>query len=154
MHYHTLPHYITKFYKNYTFMGYANITIHTRHTYTKIQTKYLTSPTSLYFSNNQHVTPSHQTQYQWYRINSIEITDNHKIALCNDLTIQMVPLLSVEPSEVNAVETIARLKLSQTYKDYPNNTHTQSIYSNSILTNIKYSPQNNTVHPHNQSTLV
>ena len=58
--------------------------------------------------------------------------------------------------EVNAVETIARLTLLQTHKDHPNDTHTQSTYSNSTLTNndIHNSPQNNTVYPHNQSTVI
>ena len=31
--------------------------------------------------------------HKWYRINANEITDNQKIALCNDLTVNMVPLL-------------------------------------------------------------
>ena len=52
--------------------------------------------------------------HQWYRINPNEITDNHKIELCNDLTVHMVSIPSAEPWEVNAVETIARLTLSQT----------------------------------------
>ena len=67
---------------------------------------------------------------EWYRINSNEITDNHKIVLCNDLTVHMVPLPSAESSEVNAVKTVAILTLSETHKDHPNDTHTQSIYSN------------------------
>ena len=32
--------------------------------------------------------------HQWYRINSNKITDNHKIAFCNDLTVHMLPLPS------------------------------------------------------------
>ena len=94
--------------------------------------------------------------HQWYRINANKITDNHKIALCNDLTDHMVPLSSVKPSEVNAVETVARLTLSQIYKDHPNNTGTQSTYFNSTSTNdiINNSPQNNSVHPHDQSTVI
>ena len=66
----------------------------------------------------------------------------------------MVPLPSAEPLGVNAVETIARLTLSQTHKDHPNDTHTQSIYSKSTNNNTNNSPQNNTVHPHNQSTVI
>ena len=94
--------------------------------------------------------------HQWYRINSNEITDNHKIALCNDLTVHMVPLPSAEISKANVVKAIARLTLSQTHEDHPNHTHTQSIYSNSNLANnnINNSPQNNIVHPHNQSNVI
>ena len=44
--------------------------------------------------------------HQWYTINANEITGSHKTALCNELTIHMVPLPSAEPLEVNAVETI------------------------------------------------
>ena len=67
----------------------------------------------------------------------------------------MVPLTSAEPLEVNTVKTVARLTLSQTHKDHPNDTHTQPIYSNSFLTNnINNSPQNNIVHPHYHSTVI
>ena len=68
----------------------------------------------------------------------------------------MAPLPSVEPSEVNAVETIARITLSQTHEDHPNDTCPQFIYSNLTLTNsyTNGSPQNNTVHPYNQSTAI
>ena len=66
----------------------------------------------------------------------------------------MLPLPSAEPPEVNAVETIARLTLSQIHEDHPNDTHTQSFYSSSTLTNnsINNSPQNNTIHPQDQPT--
>ena len=71
------------------------------------------------------------------------------------MAVHMVPLLSVESSEVNAVETISRLMLSQIHKDHPNDTHTQSTYIKSTLTNnTKNSPQSNTVHPHDQSTVI
>ena len=58
---------------------------------------------------SQHVMTITPDTQQWYRVNVYEITDNHKIALCNDPTVHMVPLPSAEPSEVNAVETIQRL---------------------------------------------
>ena len=78
------------------------------------------------------------------------------MALCNDPTMHMIPLWSAEPLKVNAVETIVRLSHSLTPKDHPNNTHTQSIYSNSASTNnnANNSPQNNAVHPHEQSTVL
>ena len=87
--------------------------------------------------------------HQWYRINSNEITDNHKIALCNEPTAHMVPLPPAEPSDVNAFETIARLTFSQVQNEHFNNTHTQPMYSNSTSANknINSSPQNNNVHP-------
>ena len=63
----------------------------------------------------------------------------------------MVPLPLAEPSEVNAVETIAGLTLSQIHKDHPYDTHTKSTYNNLTLptSNVNNSPENNTVHPHN-----
>ena len=86
--------------------------------------------------------------HQWYRINANEITDSHKMPLCNELTVHMLPLPSAEPFEINAVETIARLTLSPTHKDHPYDICTQSIYSNSTLTNnnTNNSPLNNNVH--------
>ena len=70
--------------------------------------------------------------------------------------IYMVPLPTVEPSESNALKTIARLTLSQKQRELPNNNDTQPIHSNSILTNdntCNPSP-NNKVHSHNQSTVI
>ena len=58
--------------------------------------------------------PSHHTHVNGTGL--ILIPDNHKITLCNDPTVHMVPLPSAEPSEVNAVKTTARLTLSQTHK--------------------------------------
>ena len=68
----------------------------------------------------------------------------------------MVPLPSSEPLEVNTFETIARLAFSPTHKGHLNNIHTETIYSNSTLTNnnINSSPQNNNVYPHNQSPVI
>ena len=87
--------------------------------------------------------------------NQSHINGNHKIALCNDLTGHMVALPSAEPSEVNVVETIERLTHSHTSEDHPNDSHPQSIYSNSTSTNnTKHCPQNNAIHPHNQSTII
>ena len=56
--------------------------------------------------------------HQWYRVNNDEITDNHKIALCNDPAVHMVPLSSAAPSEVHAVEIVQRPS-----KTHHNNTH-------------------------------
>ena len=58
-----------------------------------------------------------------------------KIALCNDLTVHMVPLPSAEPPEINADKTFERLTHSHTSKDHPNDNHPQNIYSNSTSTN-------------------
>ena len=46
--------------------------------------------------------------HQWYRINTSKITITHKTALCNDLTVHMVPLPPAEPLKVKAFETVAR----------------------------------------------
>ena len=89
-------------------------------------------------------------------INANELTDNHKIVLCNDPTVHKVPVPSAEPLKINAVETTEGLMHSHTSKDLPNDTHLQSIYSNSTLTNnsTNNSPQNNAIHQHNQSTAI
>ena len=94
--------------------------------------------------------------HQWYRINANEITDNHKIALCNDPTVHMVPLPSAEPLEVNAVETMERLTHSHTSKNHPNDNFPQSIYSHVSSTNnsTNNSPQHNAIHPYDQSTVI
>ena len=93
--------------------------------------------------------------HQWYRINTNEITDKHNIALCNDPTINMVPLPTTETSESNAFETIMRLALSQNLRDLSNDNRTQAIPNVSILTNNNRSntPQNNMVQSHDQSTV-
>ena len=62
---------------------------------------------------------------QWYRINANEITNNYTIAICNEDSINMVPLPPAEPSEFNAFGTIARLSLSQNQMDLCNNIHTK-----------------------------
>ena len=97
-----------------------------------------------------------QDTHHWYRINVNEITNTHKIALSNDLTVHMVPLPPGKTLEVNAFETIARLTFTQTQNEHVNKTHTQPSYSSSYSTNknINSSPQNNNVHSHNQSTVI
>ena len=94
--------------------------------------------------------------HQWYCINTNEITDNHNIAICNDTTINMVPLPTAEPSESNAFERIARLSLSQNQREPPNDIQTQSISKTSILTNnnICNTPQNSMTWSHDQSTII
>ena len=67
----------------------------------------------------------------------------------------MVTLPSAEPSEVNAVEIIQRLRHLHTSQTQQNSTCPQSIYSqvspsNNGTTN---SPQNNATYPHDQSTV-
>ena len=73
--------------------------------------------------------------HQWYRINKNEITDNHNIAICNDTTINLVPLPSAEPLEFNVFEIIVRLSCSQNQRDLPNDIQTQAISNTSIPTN-------------------
>ena len=85
----------------------------------------------MYFQDNRCVnaiTPDNT--YEWYRINSNDITDNHKIALCNDTTVHMVLLPPAEPLEINAFKTIARLPFLQMQHKCFNNTHTQPMHSN------------------------
>ena len=65
------------------------------------------------------ITPDTQ---QWYRINTNKILGNDKITLCNDSAVHMVPIPPAEPLEINAVNTIARLTLSQTQNEHINST--------------------------------
>ena len=94
--------------------------------------------------------------HQWYRINTDEITNTHKIALFNDLKVHTVPLPPAEPLEGNAFETSVRLTFSEAQKEHVSNTHTQPIYSSATSTNnnINSSLQNNNVHPHDQFTVI
>ena len=68
----------------------------------------------------------------------------------------MLPFPVAEPLESNAFETIAKLTLSQNQRDLPNNNQTQTIYSNSVLTNDNTCnpSQNNKVYSHDQSTVI
>ena len=92
-------------------MGCAYTTIHIRYTYLKILTN---CPYILVFSKQSTCNAITPDTHQWYRINTNEITDNHKIALCNDPTVHMLPVPPAEPSEVNAFKTTARLTFSET----------------------------------------
>ena len=58
-------------------------------------------------------------------------TNIHKIALCNDLIVHVVPLPPAEPLEFNAFKTIARLPFAESQLEHVSNTHTQPIYSSS-----------------------
>ena len=53
-----------------------------------------------------------------------KITNDHTIAVCNDKSINMVPLPPAELPELNTFGTLVRLSLSQNQMDPPNNTHT------------------------------
>ena len=44
--------------------------------------------------------------HQWYNINVNEILQNHKLALCDDQPVHMVPLPPVEPLAINAFMTM------------------------------------------------
>ena len=86
---------------------------------------------------------------QWYRINTNEILENHKLALCKDTAVHMVPIPPAEPLEANTFKTIARLTFSQAQNEHINSPNKQPMYSNSTSANqiTNHSPQNN-VHPH------
>ena len=94
--------------------------------------------------------------HQWYRINTNEITDDHNIAICNDTSINMVPLPQAEPLEFNTFKTIVNLSLSKNQRDLPNDIQTQTISNTSILTynNLCNTSQNNTTQTNDQSTVV
>ena len=94
--------------------------------------------------------------HQWYRINTNKITDSHNIAICNDTTINMVPLTQGEPSEFDAFETIARLAFSQNQGNLSNDTQTQNASNTPIIAsiNIGNTPKTNLTQQHNQSTII
>ena len=73
--------------------------------------------------------------HQWFKGNANEITDNHYIALYNDLTVHLVPLPSADSPEVNAVNTIKRLLHSHTSVNHTNSNCPQPSYKNSTLSN-------------------
>ena len=68
----------------------------------------------------------------------------------------MVPIPPAEPLEINAFKTIARLTFLQMQREHINSTHTQPMYSKSIAANQNTNslPQNNNVHPYNQSIVI
>ena len=85
-----------------------------------------------------------------------KIADHHNIALCNDPTINMVPLPIAEPSESIAFETIERLVLSQNQRGLLNDNQTQATPYTSILTNNNTCniPQTNMAQSHDQSIII
>ena len=94
--------------------------------------------------------------HQCYRINTNEITDNHNIVLCNDPTLNMVPLSTAELSESNTFEAIARLIPSENQRDLPNSNQTQATLNTLILTNnnICNTSQNSMAQSHDQCTII
>ena len=62
--------------------------------------------------------------HKWHRINTNESTDNDNIAICNDTTINMVPLSTAEPSKSSAFETFGILTLLQNQRDPPDDNQT------------------------------
>ena len=44
--------------------------------------------------------------HQWYKINVNETLQNHKLALCNDQSVYMVPLQPAELPAINAFKTV------------------------------------------------
>ena len=94
--------------------------------------------------------------HQWYRINTKEILQNHKLAFCTDKVAHMVPLPSAEPPVINVYMTILRVTLQQN-QDSQDNAHGKQPQCTS--TPLVYQPtgrshQSQNVHPHNQSILI
>ena len=94
-------------------------------------------------------------KHQWHKINANETLENHKLALCDDQSAHMVPLLTDEPPEINAFATITRLTFLQAQDGQISNNH-KPMYSNISLVNqnINGSHQSQHVHPHDQSTVI
>ena len=64
--------------------------------------------------------------HQWYRTNTNEIIENHKITLHNDPAVHMVPILPAEFSKINTFNTMARLTVPQTQNEHINSTCTST----------------------------
>ena len=76
--------------------------------------------------------------HQWYRINANDIINNHTIAICNDDSINMVPLPPAEPPQFSAFGTVVRLSLSQNLMDLPKVTHTQTTHITQLHLTMTY----------------
>ena len=74
--------------------------------------------------------------YQWYRFNTNEILESHKLGLCNDQLTNMVPIPPAETPEINAFTTITRLTFLQTQNEQVSNTCTQPMYIALTLANL------------------
>ena len=68
----------------------------------------------------------------------------------------MIPIPPAEAPEINAFTTIARLTVLQTQNEQVSNISTQPMYSDSVLANqnANGSPQNQNIHPYNQSPVI
>ena len=60
--------------------------------------------------------------HQWYRINTKDILQDHKLALCVDKVAHMVPL----PPAINVYMTILRVRLQQNQYSQ-NNAHSKNL---------------------------
>ena len=98
---------------------------------------------------------SHHT-YQWYKINTNKILQDHKLALCDDKVVHMVLLPSAEPPPINEYMTVPRVTLLQN-QDCQNNAHGKQPQWNSTLLHkqpSEQSHQNQDVYPYDQSTVI
>ena len=50
--------------------------------------------------------------HQWYEINTHGIMYSHNITICNEKTVYLVQLPPAEPNEANAIETFAKLSIT------------------------------------------
>ena len=89
------------------------------------------------------------------KINTNEILQSHKLALCHNHSICIIPIPPAEPPETNAFTTITILTFLQTQDEEDSDTNTQPMYRITLVNlNTNNSPQNHNVHPHNQSTVI
>ena len=63
----------------------------------------------------------------------MKFSNNHTLAICNDNSINVVPLPPAEPSEFNVFGTVVRLSPRENQMDPLTNTHTQTISNSSII---------------------
>ena len=94
--------------------------------------------------------------HQWYRINTNKISNNHTFAICNENSINMVPLPPAGPSEFNGFGTVARLSPTQNERDPLTNTHTQTISNNPFIpqNNIANVPRTNAEQTYDESNVI
>ena len=87
---------------------------------------------------------------QWYKINAYTILENHKLALHDKQSTQVVPLSPAELPEINAFTPITTLTLLQTLVGQISDNNKQPMYSNIQLVNqnTNGSHQSQDVHHH------
>ena len=88
--------------------------------------------------------------HQWYRINTKEILQDHRLGLCDDNIAHMVSLPPSQPPAINTYMTLPQVTLQQN-QDCQNNAHSkqpQCTSTSLVHQPTEWSHQSQNVHPH------